>query len=616
MEQRSIYAQIADRTDGTVYIGVVGPVRTGKSTFIKRFMEQLVLPNIENIYERERATDELPQSGSGRTIMTAEPKFVPNEAARISPDGKTTLQVRLIDSVGYMIPGAVGDMEDGKPRMVTTPWASEELPMAQAAELGTKKVMEDHSSIGVVVTTDGTVTDIPREDYREAEARAIADMQKTGKPFVVVVNTQDAKKGQADAICARIREEYGVQALAMDCAVMQTQDIARLLEAVMYAFPVEELRFFLPSWVRALPDDHPVKSALYDAMLSRAEKLTSLSDAESVMGTLQELEPVDAFRVREVDLGTGTVTCELHLPETLFYEELSKQAGVEIADDEALMQMLRELSQTKKLYDKVQTALEQVKATGYGIVMPGAEELKLEKPEIVKKNGNYAVKLRASAPSIHMMRAQIETEISPMVGGEQESQQLIDYLLGEYEEDTDKLWQSNIFGKSLFQLVNEGLSAKLKRMPEDARRSSTELLELIPVLDAATANLTEAQIIVSGGRGMKGPENFALLQELADTVGGCVGASRAAVDAGWISPIHQVGQTGKTVCPRVYIACGISGAIQHLIGMSASDTIIAINRDPNAPIFQVADYAIVGDLFQIVPALTKALRQRRKPEQA
>ena len=320
----NLYQDIQTRTGGEIYLGVVGPVRTGKSTFIKRFMEQLVLPNIENVYERERATDELPQSGSGRTIMTAEPKFVPNEAARISPDGKTTLQVRLIDSVGYMIPGAVGDTEDGKPRMVTTPWASEELPMAQAAELGTKKVMEDHSSIGVVVTTDGTVTDIPREDYREAEARAIADMQKTGKPFVVVVNTQDAKKGQADAICARIRAEYGVQALTMDCAVMQTQDIARLLEAVMYAFPVEELRFFLPSWVRALPDDHPVKAALYDAMLDRASRLTSLSEAESVMGSLRELDPVDAFRVREVDLGTGTVTCELHLPETLFYEELSK----------------------------------------------------------------------------------------------------------------------------------------------------------------------------------------------------------------------------------------------------------------------------------------------------
>ena len=457
MEQHSIYEQIAGRTNGTIYIGVVGPVRTGKSTFIKRFMEQLVLPNIENVYERARATDELPQSGSGKTIMTAEPKFIPNEAARISPDGKTTLQVRLIDSVGYMVPGAVGDTEDGKPRMVTTPWAAEEIPMAQAAELGTRKVMEEHSSIGVVVTTDGSVTDLPREDYVQAEERAIADMQKTGKPFVVVVNSQSPAQEQAASICRSIRSRYGVEALAMDCMTMQTGEIQNLLSAVMYAFPVEELRFFLPSWVRALPDDHPVKSALYDAMLDRASKLTSLSEAESVMGSLRELDPVDAFRVREVDLGTGTVTCELHLPETL-------------------MQMLRELSQTKKLYDKVQTALEQVKATGYGIVMPGAEELKLEKPEIVKKNGNYAVKLRASAPSIHMMRAQIETEISPMVGGEQESQQLIDYLLGEYEEDTDKLWQSNIFGKSLYELVSEGVTAKIMRMPDDARQKLTKTL--------------------------------------------------------------------------------------------------------------------------------------------
>ena len=479
MEQRSIYAQIADRTDGTVYIGVVGPVRTGKSTFIKRFMEQLVLPNIENVYERERATDELPQSGSGRTIMTAEPKFVPNEAARISPDGKTTLQVRLIDSVGYMIPGAVGDTEDGKPRMVTTPWASEELPMAQAAELGTKKVMEDHSSIGVVVTTDGTVTDIPREDYREAEARAIADMQKTGKPFVVVVNTQDAKKGQADAICARIRAEYGVQALTMDCAVMQTQDIARLLEAVMYAFPVEELRFFLPSWVRALPDNHPVKAALYDAMLDRASRLTSLSEAESVMGSLRELDPVDAFRVREVDLGTGTVTCELHLPETLFYEELSKQAGVEIADDEALMQMLRELSQTKKLYDKVQTALEQVKATGYGIVMPTVSELKLEQPQIVRQGTNYGVRLEACAPSIQMMKATIHTEISPIVGTEKQSEDLVRSLLADFADDPVKLWQSNIFGKSLHELVNDGLQNKLLHMPQEARTRLQETLERV-----------------------------------------------------------------------------------------------------------------------------------------
>ena len=270
MEQRSIYAQIADRTDGTVYIGVVGPVRTGKSTFIKRFMEQLVLPNIENVYERERATDELPQSGSGRTIMTAEPKFVPNEAARISPDGKTTLQVRLIDSVGYMIPGAVGDTEDGKPRMVTTPWASEELSMAQAAELGTKKVMEDHSSIGVVVTTDGTVTDIPRADYIDAEERAIRDMQATGKPFLVVVNSARPDAPEAQTLRDYLQDTYGVSAMAVDCQSMQDAELTALLTELLYAFPMREMRVFLPAWVQALECDNPLKAALFEAMRTNA----------------------------------------------------------------------------------------------------------------------------------------------------------------------------------------------------------------------------------------------------------------------------------------------------------------------------------------------------------
>ena len=475
-EARHLYDQIAKRTAGSIYIGVVGPVRTGKSTFIKRFMEQLVLPHLENTYQRDRARDELPQSGSGRTIMTTEPKFVPEQAVEISPDGVSKLKVRLIDSVGYLVPGAMGADEEGTPRMVMTPWAPEEIPLAQAAEIGTKKVMEEHSSIGIVMTTDGSITDIPAGDYEQAQSRAISDMLATGKPFVILVNSEHPESAEAKNQARRLSQQYGVGARAVNALTMDEEQIQSILTDLMYEFPATELRFFLPGWVRALPDDHPVKAALYDAMLDRASRLTSLSEAESVMGSLRELDPVDAFRVREVDLGTGTVTCELHLPETLFYEELSKQAGVEIADDEALMQMLRELSQTKKLYEKVQTALEQVKATGYGIVMPGAEELKLEKPEIVKKNGNYAVKLRASAPSIHMMRAQIETEISPMVGGEQESQQLIDYLLGEYEEDTDKLWQSNIFGKSLYELVSEGVTAKIMRMPDDARQKLTKTL--------------------------------------------------------------------------------------------------------------------------------------------
>ena len=475
-EARHLYDQIAKRTAGSIYIGVVGPVRTGKSTFIKRFMEQLVLPHLENTYQRDRARDELPQSGSGRTIMTTEPKFVPEQAVEISPDGVSKLKVRLIDSVGYLVPGAMGADEEGTPRMVMTPWAPEEIPLAQAAEIGTKKVMEEHSSIGIVMTTDGSITDIPAGDYEQAQSRAISDMLATGKPFVILVNSEHPESAEAKNQARRLSQQYGIGARAVNALTMDEEQIQSILTDLMYEFPATELRFFLPSWVRALPDGHPVKAALYDAMLERAGALTSLSEAESVLGTLQELEPVDEFRVREVDLGTGTVSCELHLPQALFYEELSRQAGVEIADDEALLQMLQELAQTKKLYDKVQTALEQVKATGYGIVMPGAEELKLEKPEIVKKNGNYAVKLRASAPSIHMLRAQIETEISPMVGGEQESQQLIDYLLGEYEEDTDKLWQSNIFGKSLYELVSEGVTAKIMRMPDDARQKLTKTL--------------------------------------------------------------------------------------------------------------------------------------------
>ncbi len=476
MEQSSIYEQIARRTNGSVYMGVVGPVRTGKSTFIKRFMEQLVLPNIDDPYARERAKDELPQSGSGKTIMTAEPKFVPDEPAEISPDGTTKLHVRFIDSVGYMIPGAVGAEEDGKPRMVTTPWFPEEIPMTQAAELGTRKVMEDHSSVGILVTTDGSVTDIAREDYCEAEQRAIRDMKQTGKPFVVLVNTDDPDASAAQELARTLEQSSGVRTMAVNCQTMGPEQIRQILQALMYAFPVTQLQFYLPSWVQALPDAHPLKAALYQAMMEKAEQITSLQEAQSILSGLQELDSVDAFRIRTVDLGTGTVSCELHLPEELFYEELSRQAGLEIGDEAELMQTLQSLAETKKLYEKVQSALEQVRVTGYGIVMPGPEDLKLETPEIIRKNGSYAVRLRASAPSIHMMRADIETEISPMVGGEQESRQMIDYLLGEYEDDTAKLWQSNIFGKSLYELVSEGLTAKLVRIPDDARQKFSRTL--------------------------------------------------------------------------------------------------------------------------------------------
>lgn len=462
----NIYADIAARTGGNIYIGVVGPVRTGKSTLIKRFMEQLVIPNIQDPYYRERAKDELPQSGSGKTIMTSEPKFVPEEAVEISPDEGIQLRVRLIDSVGYMVDGAVGAEEDGVPRMVTTPWYDYEIPMTDAAELGTKKVMDEHCSIGFVVTTDGTVTDIPRQDYIAAEKRAITDMQATGKPFLVIINSQfpdadDAKNTRED-----IFREFGIMPIIADCQAMETNDICDLLKQLLYSFPVNELHIHMPRWVDALERDHPVKNALYEALLLRAEEISSLAQADTVLAKLKDLEDVLDFSIRSVDLGTGTVVCGLTFPEKLFYEILSAKAGLNIENDGQLLALLTELTAVKKEYDKIATALSAVNATGYGIVMPSAEEMTLETPELLRKNGAFGVKLRAGAPSIHMIRVDIDTEISPMVGNEKQSQDLINYLSGEAPE---KLWESNIFGKSVYEMIQEGITAKLIRTPDDVR---------------------------------------------------------------------------------------------------------------------------------------------------
>lgn len=464
MEQ--IYSEIAARTGGNIYIGVVGPVRTGKSTVVKRIMEELVIPAIEDPYRRERAKDELPQSGSGKTIMTSEPKFVPEEAVEISPDGKTRLRVRMIDSVGYMVPGAAGAEEDGKERMVTTPWYDREIPMSQAAELGTKKVMEEHCSIGLVVTTDGTITEIPRGDYVDAERRAIQDMRATGKPFLVVVNSREPSGEAAEAVRQSIRREYGLTPFVADCQSMDRQGIALLLQAVLAAFPMTELRVYLPRWVDALEPDHPVKTALYQALLQRASDIKELGQAESCLSSLAELEQVQDYSLRSVDLGSGIISCALVFPEALFYEILSARAGMEVRNDAQLLNLLSELSAVKREHEKIADALAAVKATGYGVVMPTAEEMKLETPEILKKGGSYGVRLKAGAPSIHMVRVDIDTEISPMVGDEKQSRELIAYL---QDENPDTLWQSNIFGKSVYDLIQEGLNAKLIRLPEDVR---------------------------------------------------------------------------------------------------------------------------------------------------
>ena len=475
----SIYEEIGKRTDGNSYLAVVGPVRTGKSTFAKRFMEQLVIPSIENVYHRERARDELPQSGSGKTITTSEPKFIPEQAVEISPDGEARLRVRLIDSVGYMVSGAVGAEEDGQPRMVTTPWYDHEIPMTQAAELGTRKVMEDHCTIGVVVTTDGSITDIPRDDYLEPEARSVGDMKQTGKPFLVLLNSRYPDAAETQLLAQQLEQQYGVSVLPVNCLTMEQEDILEILQQLLYAFPVEQLNFYLPGWVGALPEDHPIKQALYPQLLSMAQRTEHLRDARAVFAELPDNVSFSGMDITGLSPGTGIVEIRLTFPEAMFYQVLSQETGVEIRDDAELMEHLRQLGEIKREYDRVSGALEQVRATGYGIVMPTTEEMHLEVPEILRKNGSYGVKLKASAPSIHMLRADITTVLTPMVGDEKQSEDLVNYLLSEYEGNTEKLWESNIFGKSLFELVSEGLNSKLSRMPDEARTKLRQTISRI-----------------------------------------------------------------------------------------------------------------------------------------
>ena len=477
----NIYQDMAARTGGNIYIGVVGPVRTGKSTMIKRIMEALVIPCIEDPYRKERARDELPQSGSGKTIMTSEPKFVPEEAVEISPDGTAVLRVRMIDSVGYMVAGAVGATEDGEPRMVTTPWYDYEIPMTEAAELGTKKVMEEHCSIGLVVTTDGTITDIPREDYLDAERRAIADMQATGKPYLVIINSRQPHGPQAEAVRQSLHEQFGVSAAVADCQSLSVGDIQQLLADLLYQFPMEQLHVHLPRWVDALEQEHPVKSALYASLLQAAGAIQTLGQAEPLLARLRELEPVQELSIRSADLATGTVSCSITLPEGLFYEILSAQAGMTIRTDAELMHILKTLSAAKAEYDQIADALASVRATGYGVVMPRLEEMTLEPPEVLKKGNNFGIRLKAGAPSIHMIRVDIDTQITPMVGDEQQSKNLIHYLT---EESPEKLWQSNIFGRSVHDLIQDGITSKLLRTPEEVRSKFRGTLQRIVNEDA------------------------------------------------------------------------------------------------------------------------------------
>lgn len=479
MAERTIYEEIALRTEGDIYIGVVGPVRTGKSTFIKRFMETLVLPNMENVYRRERARDELPQSGSGRTIMTAEPKFVPEEAATLSMEGGGAFQVRLVDCVGYMVDGAAGQMEGEEERMVTTPWFSQEIPMTQAAEVGTRKVIAEHSTIGIVVTTDGTITDLPRESYLEAEQRVIRELKELGKPFLVLLNSAQPNSDRAQSIREELARQYDVTCVAVNCLELEEREISTLLKSVLYEFPIKELDLFLPPWVEALPADHPIKAALFSTIREQAKSLCRIRDVEGAIHAMEQCEQVSGSRITGIDLGTGLARADLDLPRSLFYQTISQQSGFQIGDDGDLMELLTQLSEIKSSYDKVADALQEVEETGYGIVVPSIDSLVLEEPEIVRQGGRYGVRLKASAPSIHMIRADIKTEVSPIVGSEKQSEDMVHYLLEEFEGDTSRIWQSNIFGKSFYELVGEDLNAKVKRLPEDARDKLRETLQRV-----------------------------------------------------------------------------------------------------------------------------------------
>ena len=475
----NLYEDMQRRTGGNVYVGVTGPVRVGKSTLVKRMMEELVIPNIGDEYVRERARDELPQCGSGKTIMTAEPKFVPEEAVEISPDGQTRLSIRLIDSVGYMIPGAIGAMEEGAPRMVTTPWFDHEIPMTDAAEIGTKKVMEDHCTVGLVVSTDGTVTDIPREDYAAAEARAIRDMQATGKPFLVLLNTAAPDSAETEALVRQIEASSGATVLASDLLTLSNGDISRILTELLGQFPPDRMEFTFPSWFDVLEQEHPCKREIFRVIRETAGELGRVCQSGLVSSALEELSSVSRCVVTEIDLGNGAIRYTVSLREALFYEILSQRSGVQMENDGDLLRTLSHYAEIREEHERLSAALKQVESTGYGIVMPARAQLTLQPPELIKKGGAWGVRLQASAPSIHMLRAELAAELSPIVGGEDQARELVQRLTETGETEQEKLWESNLFGKTLYELVNERMTVKMTGLPEDARMKLRKALERI-----------------------------------------------------------------------------------------------------------------------------------------
>lgn len=479
MENLEIYEDIATRTDGDIYVGVVGPVRTGKSTFIKNFMDLMVIPNIENSYKKERAKDELPQSAAGRTIMTTEPKFVPNEAIEITIGDNLKLKTRLVDCVGYLVNNALGYMEDEAPRMVKTPWSSEEIPFETAAEIGTRKVIQEHSTIGILVTTDGSITEIPREDYVEAEQRVVKELKELNKPFVIVLNTDNPHSDNARQLAKELEDKYNTPVIPTNCVNLGEEDINNIFGRILYEFPIERVNISLPRWIESLDYENPLKVELYKEIKESFKGIHLLREINNGINGIQKTEIIQKTTVESINLGNGSITVDISVKEELFYKVLTEISGVEVQNEGDLFVTITEMAKVKKEYDKIACALDEVKRKGYGIVTPSMDELILDEPEMVKQGSRYGVKLKAKAPSIHMIRAEIETEVSPIVGSEKQSEELVNSLLSDFANDPLKIWESNIFGKSLHELVNEGLQNKLYKMPEDAQSKLQETLERI-----------------------------------------------------------------------------------------------------------------------------------------
>ena len=479
MDKYNIYKDIAERTDGDIYIGVVGPVRTGKSTLIKRFMEKLVLPNIENIYKRERANDELPVSGSGKTIMTTEPKFVPNEAVELTLKENVKFNLRMVDCVGYLIDGALGHEEDNTPRMVTTPWYENEIPFEEAAEIGTKKVIREHSTIGIVVTTDGSITDINRESYIKAEERVIRELKEIEKPFVIVLNSKHPKLDSTIALKESLEEKYNVPVIVLNCLELELEDINELLEKVLLEFPIKEINIELPQWVEGLPKTHWVKSSILDNVKTMVGDIQKLSEVENAIKQVEEVDIIEETTIRGIKLGEGIADIKMNIQNNLLYKIINELTGYEIAGEHEILGLVTNLARSKREFDKIESALLDAKMNGYGLVPPSLEEIDLAEPEIFKQGNRFGVKLRAKAPSLHLIRADITTEVSPLIGTEKQSEDLVNHLMEEFETNPAKIWESNMFGKSLHDLVQEQLESKLNMLPDDARGKMQKTLQRI-----------------------------------------------------------------------------------------------------------------------------------------